>query len=165
MSSTGRKEEFLSGSFACRGTFLICARALLSAGGALLAFRCGRLFPPASRPRLGSKKLPSFVCVLALLGKGLGRGRGAFGRGRGPKAARPPPPPVGVVGGRGVVGSCHPSSPRLSAPRCPSLGRWGAAQVAGGRVVPFMRGCCCRRAARSSRSAVGAYFRPPRARA
>ena len=34
----------------------MCARALLSAGGALLAFRCGRLFPAASRPRLGSNK-------------------------------------------------------------------------------------------------------------
>ena len=38
----------------------IYARVLLSAGGALLAFRCGRVFPPASRPRLGS---PRFVTV------------------------------------------------------------------------------------------------------
>ena len=91
MSSTGRKEEFLSGSFACLGTFLICARALLSAGGALLAFRCGRLFPPASRPRLGSKKLPSFMCVLALRGKGLGRGRGRRGRGHCPPRMALPP--------------------------------------------------------------------------
>lgn len=67
MSSTGRKEEFLSGSFACLGTFFICARALLSAGGALLAFRCGRVFPPASRPRLGSTK---FVPVEVYVSQG-----------------------------------------------------------------------------------------------
>ena len=91
MLSTGRKEEFLSGSFACRGTFLICARALLSAGGALLAFRCGRVFPPVSRPRVEVKKLPVFVCVPSLSKKGVGRGRGRRGRGHCPPRMALPP--------------------------------------------------------------------------
>ena len=72
MLSTGRKEEFLSGSFACRGTFLICARALLSAGGALLAFRCGRVFPPVSRPRLGLPSLSNSRFLFLKVGGDVG---------------------------------------------------------------------------------------------
>lgn len=41
---------------------IYCARALLSAAGALLAFRCGRLFPAASGARFGSPKVSVFVC-------------------------------------------------------------------------------------------------------
>ena len=142
--------------------------------------RAGRSSPSAAgacfrppRARAEGRKSYQNLCVCALpLCRGGGGGGGAAGVGIvprtwlcRPKPAAPPPPPVGVVGGRGVVGGCHPSSPRLSAPRCPSLGRWGAAQVAGGRMVPFVRGRYCRRAARSSRSTVGACSRPSRARA
>lgn len=37
-----------------------CARGLLSLGGALLAFRCGRLIPPRSAARLAAAQLPCF---------------------------------------------------------------------------------------------------------
>ena len=50
----------------CRVLFLAkgidCARALLSAAGGVLAFRCGALFPAASGARLGAPEVSDFVC-------------------------------------------------------------------------------------------------------
>lgn len=60
----------VAGSLACRGLSFVGARGLLSAGGALLAFRCGRMIPPAAPPCV---EVGKFVGVWVFASQGGGR--------------------------------------------------------------------------------------------
>lgn len=60
----------VAGSLACRGLSFVGARGLLSVGGALLAFRCGRINPPAAPPCVGVER---FVDAWVFASQGGGR--------------------------------------------------------------------------------------------